>query len=102
MKNRGHGENRHHQGASHHHKGHHGAKTFRRGRAISFLETLNLKRSTLMKQLETPELQSINPILVGELKAIDMVIDEFVQLFELYEMEIKEEETPLLEDENKE
>lgn len=90
MKNRGHGENRH-QGAGHHHKGHHGAKTFRRGRAISFLETLNLKRSTLKKQLETPELQSINPILVGELKAIDMVIDEFVQLFELYEMEVETE-----------
>ena len=51
----------------------------------------------LKKQLEMPELQTINPILVGELKAIDMVIDEFVQLFELYEftegkVEVKETE----------
>jgi hypothetical protein len=64
-----------------------GAKTFRRGRAIAFLDMLNLKRKTLKQQLETPELQSINPILVGELKAIETVINEYVQLFELYEEE---------------
>ena len=88
-------------------KGHHkrGAKTFRRGRAIAFLETLNVKRSTLKKQLNSPELSSINPVIVGELKAIEMVIDEFVQLFELYESEemetcnnknLDEEESSLL------
>lgn len=66
----------------------HGAKTFRRGRAIAFLEQLELKRSTLKKQLETPELQTINPIIVGELKAIETVISEFVELFELYEMDV--------------
>ena len=66
-----------------------GAKTFRRGRAITFLERMKVKRSTLKKQLETPELQSIHPILVGELKALDMVISEFIQLFELYEFEIE-------------
>ncbi|MBZ5753820.1 hypothetical protein [Metabacillus rhizolycopersici] len=80
-----------HRGERYRGKGHkshqRGAKTFRRGRAIAFLEILNLKRSTLKKQLETPELQSINPILVGELKAIDTVINEFVQLFELHEIE---------------
>jgi hypothetical protein len=69
---------------------HHGAKTFRRGRAIAFLERMKLKRDTLKKQLETPELQSIHPILVGELKAIDMVIDEFVQLFEIHECELRD------------
>lgn len=68
-----------------------GAKTFRRGRALAFLERLHIKRSTLKKQLETPELQSINPILVGELKAIDSIIDEFAQLFELHEVEEIEE-----------
>ncbi|OLO39309.1 hypothetical protein BTR23_09695 [Alkalihalophilus pseudofirmus] len=72
-------------------KTHHpGAKTFRRGRAIAFLEMMNLKRSTLKKQLDTPELQSIKPILVGELKAIDMVINEFRQLFEIHESEVLE------------
>ena len=75
------------------HKHHrHGAKTFRRGRAIAFWEMLNQKRETLKKQLETPELQSINPVLVGELKAIDMIMEEFVRVFELYEVEEKEHE----------
>lgn len=77
-----------HKHKDHKHKDHkHGAKTFRRGRAIDFLEMLNVKRSTLKQQLTTPELQSINPIIVGELKAIENVISEFVQLFELHEAE---------------
>ncbi|QQZ08740.1 hypothetical protein [Heyndrickxia vini] len=91
MKNEGFKERRHHgdvpKRKEHHMHGRGGAKTFRRGRAIAFLETLNLKRTTLKQQLETPELQTINPILVGELKAIEMVINEFVQLFELHEFE---------------
>lgn len=60
-----------------------GAKTFRRGRAIAFLERMHLKRSTIMQQLDQPEFLSIQPILVGELKAIDMIINEFIQLFEI-------------------
>ncbi|WP_391118337.1 hypothetical protein [Psychrobacillus sp. L3] len=70
--------------------GSHGPKTFRRGRAIAFLERMNLKRSTIMEQLDKPEFQSIQPILVGELKAMDMVINEFVQLFEIHENETME------------
>ncbi|MFF2753627.1 hypothetical protein ACFVR1_07710 [Psychrobacillus sp. NPDC058041] len=66
----------------------HGPKTFRRGRAIAFLERLNLKRSTIMEQLDKPEFQSITQVLAGELKAIDMVINEFTQLFEINESEI--------------
>lgn len=62
-----------------------GAKTFRRGRAIAFLEKMEQRRATLKKQLETPELQTIHPILVGELKATETIIDEFVLLFELNE-----------------
>ncbi|TQR29011.1 hypothetical protein C7Y47_19165 [Lysinibacillus sphaericus] len=64
-----------------------GPKTFRRGRAIAFLEMMKLKRTTIKQQLEQPEFQSIQPILVGELKAIDMVINEFIQLFEIHESE---------------
>ncbi len=64
-----------------------GPKTFRRGRAIAFLEMMNLKRSTIKQQLELPEFQSIQAILVGELKAIDMIINEFTQLFEIHESE---------------
>jgi len=80
---------RHRKDHDHHHRG---AKTFRRGRAIAFLEMMNLKRSTLKSQLDAPEFQSIKPILIGELKALEMVINEFVQLFELHEVEAVETE----------
>ena len=65
----------------------HGAKTFRRGRALAFYDMMNMKSNALKKQLETPELQSINPIIVGELKAVETLMEEFAQLFELYEVE---------------
>lgn len=65
----------------------HGAKTFRRGRALAFYEMMNTKSISLKKQLETPELQSIHPILVGELKAVEALMDEFAHLFELVEVE---------------
>ncbi|MGE7987845.1 hypothetical protein [Lysinibacillus fusiformis] len=90
---------REHMKEGHHRGGRHrgmegtaprGAKTFRRGRAIAFLETLNVKRATLKQQLEQPEFQSIQQILVGELKAIDMVIQEFSQLFDIHESETVE------------
>lgn len=64
-----------------------GAKTFRRKRVIMFLEHLETKKNVLKKQLETPELQTVNPIIVGELKATEAIIAEFVQMFELYEFE---------------
>ena len=78
---RHHGRRRGGEEGSHHR----GAKTFRRGRAIAFLERMQLKRATIKQQLDQPEFQSIQPILVGELKAVDMVISEFIQLFEINE-----------------
>jgi hypothetical protein len=86
IKREGHHRGEHHKGKEHgsHHRG---PKTFRRGRAIAFLEMMNLKRSTIKEQLDKPEFQSINQILVGELKAIDMLINEFIQLFEIQESE---------------
>jgi hypothetical protein len=72
------------------HKGrrhHHGAQTFRRGRALEFLERLNVKRITLKQQLEAPEFQEIKQIILGELKAIELIIDEFTKHFEIYEIE---------------
>ncbi|MFC4322264.1 hypothetical protein [Litchfieldia salsa] len=84
----------HHRGERHKRREHsshkRGAKTFRRGRALAFLEMMNLKRSTIKQQLDAPEFQSINQILIGELKAIDMVINEFTQLFEIHENETKD------------
>ena len=70
----------------------HGAKTFRRGRALAFYDMMNRKSNILKKQLETPELQSISPILVGELKAVETLMEEFAQLFELYEVEETDQE----------
>ncbi|WP_150283651.1 hypothetical protein [Rummeliibacillus sp. TYF-LIM-RU47] len=75
------GRHRHH-GGGHHTKG---PKTFRRGRAIAFLEILQLKRMTIKQQLDEPEFETIKSILIGELKALDMVINEFIQLFDLEE-----------------
>lgn len=66
-----------------------GAKTFRRGRALAFLETMNLRRAAIKKQLEEPEFQPIEQILLGELKAMDLVIAEFTQLFEIQQEEME-------------
>lgn len=61
------------------------AQTFRRGRAISFLERLNIRRTTLLQQLNQPEYDSIKQVLSGELKATDAIIQEFIHTFELSE-----------------
>lgn len=83
----------HHRGRRHKGKDgmkHRGPKTFRRGRAISFLERMICKRSTIQQQLDKPEFQSIQQVLIGELKAIDMVIAEFTQLFEIQDSDLME------------
>ncbi|WP_336759970.1 hypothetical protein [Paenibacillus sp. USHLN196] len=72
---RGHGE---HQG-----KPGRGAQTFRRGRILVFLEQMQNRRSTLARQLAQEEYEHIRPMISGELKAIDQVIDEYIHLFEL-------------------
>lgn len=72
---RGHGEQQGKRG--------HGAQTFRRGRILVFLEQMQNRRTTLARQLGQEEYEHIRPIISGELKAIDQVIDEYVHLFEL-------------------
>lgn len=62
------------------------AQTFRRGRAIAFLEKLEVKRSTLLEQLNKPEYESIKQVISGELKATDTIIQEFIHTFELHEV----------------
>ncbi|WP_253735837.1 hypothetical protein [Paenibacillus sp. FJAT-26967] len=62
-----------------------GAQTYRRGRVLLFLEKLQAKRGTLARQLEQAEFEAIRPVLCGELKAIDQVIEEYVLLFDLQE-----------------
>ncbi|WP_202128815.1 hypothetical protein [Paenibacillus dendrobii] len=63
------------------------AQTFRRGRVLMFLERLQVQRNTLMQQLTQPEFQSIAPIITGELKAVDQVMQDYIHTFELREIE---------------
>lgn len=71
-----------------------GAKTFRRARALLFLQKLRVQRDVLRKQLDTPELQTINPVVAGELKAVEMMLAEFISIFEL------QDEVEMLHNEN--
>lgn len=66
---------------AHHHKK---VQTFRRGRAVAFLEKLQVNRSTLQRQLQDPEFESIKQVISGELKATEMMMDEFIDMFQLY------------------
>ena len=68
-----------------------GAKTFRRGRALSFYEKLIVRRDTLKQQLESQQLQSIQQVIAGELKATEAIINEFIAAFELDEISTNEE-----------
>jgi hypothetical protein len=83
------GRRRHDDMHDHHHRGPHrhgdGAQTFRRGRALDFLKRLEVKRATLAKQLEQTELQAIYSVISGELKAVELIRNEFIELFELHE-----------------
>lgn len=63
-----------------------GAQTFRRGRALEFHRQLVTKRDTLKNQLESSELQSIHPVIAGELKATESIMNDFVVLFQLNEL----------------
>lgn len=82
-----------HRGRGHKGREHHrGAQTFRRGRALEFLERLRVKHSTLKQQVEAPEFQEIRPIILGELKALELVIEEYTKHFELNEASQEEGE----------
>ncbi|MNP18401.1 hypothetical protein D3C76_1108840 [compost metagenome] len=70
------------------------AKTFRRGRIIIFLRQLQVKRSTLVQQLQQPEFKSIEQVISGELKAVDEMIQQFTHLFELREIESEDSTNP--------
>ncbi|MFC5449453.1 hypothetical protein [Paenibacillus aestuarii] len=98
---RGHGEHREHRrhDKADKHKFKEGseqrfqsAQTFRRGRAIAFLEKLNVKRSTLQQQLYQPEFEAIKQVISGELKAVDTIIQEFIYTFELRELSSEQEQ----------
>lgn len=62
------------------------AQTFRRGRAIAFLDKLMVNRSTLQRQLQEPEFDSIKQVISGELKATEAIIEEFIHVFQIHEV----------------
>lgn len=62
------------------------AQTFRRGRALAFLERLQVMRTTLLQQLNQPEYDAIKQVISGELKAVDAIMQEFIHTFELREI----------------
>lgn len=76
---------RHGRSGAHH--GTRGAQTFRRGRILTFLEHLQTRRSTLARQLGEPEYEAIKPVISGELKALDHVIEDYIRLFDLQEVD---------------
>ncbi|QHW32039.1 hypothetical protein GZH47_15290 [Paenibacillus rhizovicinus] len=66
--------------------GHHSAaQTFRRGRALAFLEELRIKRDVLRAQMNDPDMGIIKEVVSGELKAVDEIITRFMHTFELHE-----------------
>lgn len=85
----GHGHKGKHGHREHWEHGHHphkSAQTFRRGRALGFLEKLKLNHATLQRQLNDPQFEAIKPVISGELKATESIIDEFIQMFQLHEI----------------
>lgn len=68
------------------------AQTFRRGRALAFLEKLTITRATLQRQLGDPAFEAIKPVISGELKATEAIMEEFINVFQLHEL--PEEDNP--------
>lgn len=66
------------------------AQTFRRGRAIAFLDKLMVNRATLQRQLQEPELESIKQVISGELKATEAIIEEFIHVFQIHEVVVED------------
>lgn len=69
------------------------AQTFRRGRAVAFLDKLRVNRETLQRQLNDPQFESIKEVISGELKATEMIIDDFIHMFQLHELSSEEPKT---------
>lgn len=69
------------------------AQTFRRGRAVAFLDKLMVNRATLRRQLNDPDFDAIKLVISGELKATEAIIEEFIQMFQLHEI-VSDEGSP--------
>jgi len=63
-----------------------GAQTFRRTKILNFLERLYVRKVTLQKQLGQEEYKDMEQQIKGELKALETVINELTQEFDLHEI----------------
>ena len=57
------------------------SETFRLGKIAGFVQRLETRRSVLHLQLDEPEFQSIRDVIIGQLKALDLVIQELKEEF---------------------
>ena len=55
------------------------------GARAFLLDNLIVKRETLKKQVNDPDFEAIREVVSGELKAVDQIIQEYIQAFELYD-----------------
>ncbi|MFC5470450.1 hypothetical protein ACFPPD_17280 [Cohnella suwonensis] len=93
-RHRGHGHRGDHRGEHGQEGGGEGrisAQTFRRGRAVAFLQQLTVKQDALRKQLNDPDLAAVREVVSGELKAVDEILHQFVLAFDLYDMRPRDE-----------
>lgn len=82
---RGGRHSRHRDDRGHAGREHGRAQTFRRGRALAFLDQLYVKRDSLKRQVNDPDFEAIRQVVSGELKAVDQIIQEYIQAFDLHE-----------------
>lgn len=71
-----------------HGRGRGGAQTFRRGRAVEFYKSLQIKEQTLIQQIEAKEFESIQAMIAGELKAVQAIKTEFKETFGIEDEEL--------------
>ncbi len=66
------------------------AETFRKRKVEDFIRRLNLRESILRKQLLQREFATNEQFLQGQLSAVDAIIQELVEEFDLNSVESKE------------
>ncbi|MBP1155089.1 MULTISPECIES: hypothetical protein [unclassified Paenibacillus] len=64
-------------------------ETFRSGRIAEFVQRLIWRKHALVEQMELPELADMKQITQGQVQALDMVIREMIQEFEIQEEDLK-------------
>jgi hypothetical protein len=64
------------------------AQTFRRVKVITFYRRLYARREELARQLERKEYQNLKETITAEIRALDLVLSELVEEFDLSPEEI--------------